>query len=457
MKNRYSGLLPQVHLWTDVFLLNVSFAVAYLVRFSAFSNTPDNRYFNLLLVGNLLWILSTYIFKTYQFTRLAYNINRQSLNVVKACIIHAALVLAFLYFTKQGEEYSRKQFGFTYTFFIFGAILARLFFLYAIKLYWQAGNNLRTYAVVGNEKSELGGLIDGFYNNRKELGYRKCGTFEVNNHADELVRLENFLENVQPDYIYCCLSEMDDSLVKGVIHLAQRQKTQVRLIPDFRGFVTNLASIEYHDMYPIIEVNTKPFSNVDEAIVKRVFDLSFSIIVMILGSPLFLLLMAVVKVSSPGPVFFLQERSGRWGKLFKVVKFRTMYQDAEKFGLQHSQGENDPRITPLGRILRRSRLDELPQFFNVFKGDMSIVGPRPLYKYDVEMLMKEAPHEFRVLLTVKPGITSIGQIKVGYASNMAENVERLRYDLEYLGKYNMMTDVSLIFQTVQVMMLGRGR
>ena len=455
MKNRYSGLLPKVHLWTDVVLLNVSFLLAFFVRFDAFSDVPDNRYINLLLVGNLIWVLSTYIFKTYQFNRLSYSITRQSLNVIKASAVHAACMLAYLYFTKQGEEYSRQQFLYTYSILAVSAISARIFMMYSIQLYRQAGYNFRTYAIVG--KGELAGLIDGFYNERKELGYKKCGTFEVRSHGNELERLEGFLEKEQPDYIYCCLSDMDDTMVKGVIHMAQRQKTQVRLVPDFRGFMTNMATIEYHDMYPVIQVSTKPFSSMEEATVKRVFDLTFSTIAMILGAPLFLLLMGVVAISSPGPVFFLQERSGRWGKLFKVMKFRTMYVDAEKFGLQHSQGDHDPRITPIGRILRRTRLDELPQFFNVFKGDMSIVGPRPLYKYDVDMLMQEAPHEFRKLLTLKPGITSIGQIKVGYASTVAENVQRLRYDLQYLRRYSMLTDVSLIFQTVQVMVLGRGR
>ena len=134
-----------------------------------------------------------------------------------------------------------------------------------------------------------------------------------------------------------------------------------------------------------------------------------------------------------------------------------MHVDADKMGMQHSQGDHDPRITPIGHFLRRSRLDELPQFLNVIKGDMSIVGPRPLYKYDVDMLMQAAPHEFKKILTVKPGITSIGQIKVGYATNVAENVSRLRYDLEYLGKYSLRQDISLVCQTVLVMMLGRGR
>ena len=455
MKNRSSGLLPKVHLWADIVLLNVSFILAYFTRFDSVSDFPDNRYVNLLLMGNLLWVLSTYLFKTYQFNRLSYSINRQTLNVIKASIVHAACALAFLYFTKQGEDYSRKQFLFTYSFFVISAIAARMLMLLAIQMYRQAGYNFRTYAIIGN--GELAGMIDGFYNDHKELGYKKCGVFGVHKSGNEMDRLESFLERVQPDYIYCCLSDMDDTLVKGVMHVAQRQKTQVRLVPDFRGFMTNLATIEYHDIYPVIQVNTKPFSSLEEATVKRVFDVTFATIVMIIGAPLFLLLMGVVAVSSPGPVFFLQERSGRWGKLFKVIKFRTMHADSEKFGLQHSQGDHDPRITPIGRILRRSRLDELPQFFNVLRGDMSIVGPRPLYKYDVDMLMKEAPHEFRKLLTVKPGITSIGQIKVGYASNVAENVQRLKYDLQYLRKYSMLTDVMLIFQTVQVMVLGRGR
>mgnify|MGYP000862260707 CR=1 FL=1 len=388
MKHRLSGVLPKVHLWADVGLLNASFLFAYLVRFDALSNMTDNRYFNLLLVSNLLWLLCTYLLKTYRFDRFSYSNNRQTLNVLKAAVIHGGMVLAYMYFTQQGEDYSRQQFAYSYTFFAISTVVARLFMLHLIQQYRQAGYNSKTYAVIG--KGDLAGMIDGFYSSRKELGFKKCGVFEIRKHTNEQERLEQFLEESEPDYIYCCLSDMDDKLVKSVIHVAQRQKTQVRLVPDFRGFMSNYASIEYHDMYPVIQVNTKPFSNVEEATIKRVFDLAFSCTVMVLGAPLFLMLILLVRISSKGPVFFLQERSGRWGKIFKVIKFRTMYADSEKFGMQHSQGDHDPRITPIGRILRRTRLDELPQFYNVFVGDMSIVGPRPLYKYDVDMLMAEA-------------------------------------------------------------------
>lgn len=454
MKNRYPGLLPKAHLWTDLVLLNGAFLFAYFVRFGDLANLFQNQYVNLLLVANLLWIFTIYVLKTYLFTRLSYNFNTQIGNLFKAVLIHAATIMAFLYLFKEGEAYSRQQFLMTYGAFMFMAISVRAATVLSLKLYRQAGYNYSRYAIVG--KGDLATLIRGFYNDRKELGYRFCGMFEFNNHSDELNSLEALMGNQKLDYVYCCLSEMSDEQVKGVIKLGERQKTQIRLVPDFRGFMTNMATIEYHDMYPIIQVNTKPFSSVNEQTLKRSFDLIFSSVVMLLGAPIFLSVMAAVKLTSKGPVFYRQKRCGQWGEMFEIYKFRSMCVDADKMG-QHSTGDSDPRITPIGRLMRKTRLDELPQFFNVLKGDMSVVGPRPLYKYDVDMLMEAEPHDFQRLLTVKPGITSIGQIHVGYADTVAKNVERLKYDLQYLKSYSVLEDINLIVKTMQVMVLGRGQ
>lgn len=454
MKNRFPGLLPKAHLWTDLVLLNGAFLLAYFVRFGDLVNLFQNQYVNLLLVANLLWIFTIYVLKTYLFTRLSYNFNTQIGNLFKAVLIHAATIMAFLYLFKEGEAYSRQQFLMTYGAFMFMAIGVRAATVLSLKLYRQAGYNYSRYAIVG--KGDLATLIRGFYNDRKELGYRFCGMFEFNNHSDELNSLEALMGNQKLDYVYCCLSEMSDEQVKGVIKLGERQKTQIRLVPDFRGFMTNMATIEYHDMYPIIQVNTKPFSSVNEQTLKRSFDLIFSSVVMLLGAPIFLSVMAAVKLTSKGPVFYRQKRSGQWGEMFEIYKFRSMCVDADKMG-QHSTGDSDPRITPIGRLMRKTRLDELPQFFNVLKGDMSVVGPRPLYKYDVDMLMEAEPHDFQRLLTVKPGITSIGQINVGYADTVAKNVERLKYDLQYLKSYSVLEDINLIVKTMQVMVLGRGQ
>jgi exopolysaccharide biosynthesis polyprenyl glycosylphosphotransferase len=455
MKNHYSGLLPKAHLWTDVVLLNVSFLIAFLIRFQDVSFFYEGNYVNLLLVANLVWIFTIHVLKTYLFTRLSYHFTVQLGNYFKAVTIHAAVMMGFLYLSKQGEEYSRYQFLLTYGLFIVLSTASRAAVVLFLKMYRQAGYNYNRYAIVG--KGELASLIREFYVERKELGYRFYGMFQFDSDDEKIESLESLVKEKQLDYLYCCLSEMSDDLVRQVIKLGERHKTQIRLVPDFRGFMTNMATIEYHDMYPIIQVNTKPFSSFNEQTTKRTFDLIFSVIVMILGAPVFFLVWAAIKITSPGPVFFKQQRSGRWGELFYIYKFRSMRTDAESMGLKHSQGDNDPRITPIGRILRKSRLDELPQFINVLKGEMSVVGPRPLYKYDVDMLMEAAPHDFQRLLTVKPGITSIGQINVGYADTVALNVERLKHDLKYLKSYSVFDDVQLIFRTVQVMVLGRGQ
>jgi putative colanic acid biosynthesis UDP-glucose lipid carrier transferase len=197
--------------------------------------------------------------------------------------------------------------------------------------------------------------------------------------------------------------------------------------------------------------------------VKRSFDITFSGIALIIGSPLLIILALITKLTSKGPIFYKSERIGLWGEKFHMFKFRSMHVNADEIadkllnGDKHSIGEHDPRITNWGRFMRKTRLDELPQFFNVIKGDMSIVGPRPLPQYDVDMLMDNSPDNFQKILSIKPGITSMGQIKFGYASNTEENVERMNFDLLYLNKYSLRTDLWLIFQTAKIMIQGKGK
>ncbi|WP_082489169.1 sugar transferase [Dyadobacter sp. Leaf189] len=230
-------------------------------------------------------------------------------------------------------------------------------------------------------------------------------------------------------------------------------------LPDrtFLMMFSNHFKVDQHGSHATIDYAERRKSEDWEDFVKRVFDIAFSLTVMLCGVPLFLLVMIMVKCSSRGPVFFLQTRTGRWGKPFRIIKFRTMYTDSAKYNLTHSLGKMDPRITPIGKFLRKTRLDELPQFLNVLIGEMSVVGPRPLHQVDVDMLMAQASHDFQRLLTLRPGITSIGQIKVGYATNAAENLKRLKYDIIYLDIYSLTTDLYLIWLTIQVVLTGKGR
>jgi lipopolysaccharide/colanic/teichoic acid biosynthesis glycosyltransferase len=189
--------------------------------------------------------------------------------------------------------------------------------------------------------------------------------------------------------------------------------------------------------------------------VKRSFDIAFSSVVMLLGLPVFLMVMLITKLTSKGPVFYKQERIGRNGVPFYIYKFRSMIVESEVHGPQ-TTSDDDPRITPWGNIMRKTHLDELPQFWNVLKGDMSIVGPRPERAHFIRQITEKAPAYLK-LLAIKPGITSIGQVNYGYAESVDEMVERAAMDLTYLKEVNFFTDMEIIFKTVGTMIGGKGK
>ena len=192
-----------------------------------------------------------------------------------------------------------------------------------------------------------------------------------------------------------------------------------------------------------------------QAIMKRLLDIIISISAMIVLLPLFIYVAIRVKFSSRGPVLYLQERVGYKGKIFTIRKFRSMYVNAETNGPRLSVN-NDHRITPWGRVMRRWKLDELPQLWNVLVGEMSIVGPRPEREFYIRQLkMKEQP--FEQLLEVKPGITSLGMINFGYADNLSEMAERMKYDQIYLQKKSLTLDMVIMVRTLKIIFTAKNR
>lgn len=229
---------------------------------------------------------------------------------------------------------------------------------------------------------------------------------------------------------------------------------RIKVIPDMYDILSGSVKMTSIFGTPLIEVNPEIMPAWQFSL-KRIVDVVVSTLALILLSPVFLAIAALVKWSSPGPVFFRQERIGKHGRPFEIIKFRSMVCDAERNGPQLSS-TTDPRITGIGRWLRRTRMDELPQFWNVLKGDMSLVGPRPERQHFIDAITEVAPH-YRHLHKVRPGITSWGQVKFGYAENVQQMVRRLKYDILYIENMSLAVDLKILAYTVLIILKGDGK
>ena len=466
MKNNYFKILNYLILdwiaaasaWTLFFYYrNVVVEKSFFVA--------SNTYFKGVIIISICWVLFYTIIgdykNIYRKSRLKELINTFLSSVIGTIIIFFA-VLIDDFIVNYNQYYFSFLVLFTYHFGL-TAVLRLITTNITInkiqnnKIFFNTliiGSNtkaIKLFNDIQNEYQTSGQKILGFINVDVKKEYL-LSNYTL--HLGELKSIKEIIKKYNIEDVIIAIESSEHKKISEILSHLEDTSVFIKIIPDMYDILSG--SVKINSIYgtPLIQIKHEILPQW-QIITKNIFDYLLAINFIIIFSPIYLILGLIVKLTSNGNIIFKQKRIGKNGVEFNIYKFRSMYNDAEKNGPQLSS-KKDNRITPFGRFMRKTRLDETPQFFNILKGDMSFVGPRPEREFYAKQILKIAPH-YKHIYKVKPGITSWGMVKYGYAENIDEMIQRLKYDIIYIENMSLLIDLKIIIYTILIILKGKGK
>jgi exopolysaccharide biosynthesis polyprenyl glycosylphosphotransferase len=450
----------------DVLAAMLAWFIFYVTRATWLEHKmfiPNSTFYLGISLVPIAYILFYYLQGTYLNVRRLYRLKIIQ-HTLFASIIGSVLIFFVLLLDDDVLSYRDYYYSFSVLFLshFFITLIPRLSLVtLMIHRLRQTGNGFSTVIIGGSERAlhVFKELDMQQYNVNAFIGYVNVNGSD---HAlqpempylGHVTSLEEILAEHHVDEVIVAIESSDHDRLHKILVKINDLRIIVKVLPDMYELLSG--SLKMTNIYGalFVELNRDVMPLWQQAI-KRFMDISLSIIAILVLLPLYLIAAVLVKFSSPGPIFFLQERIGLNNKPFQIIKFRTMYVNSEANGPQLSSS-NDARITPIGRFMRKTRLDEFPQFVNVILGHMSLVGPRPERQFYIDQIVQHEP-QYVLLNRVRPGITSWGQVKYGYAENVEQMLDRMKYDLLYINNRSIALDLKILFYTVAIVVKAKGK
>jgi putative colanic acid biosynthesis UDP-glucose lipid carrier transferase len=404
--------------------------------------------FYYLIYQTVAWSIIAFLIKFYEIYRFTTPVEITS-KLVQQGILFLLVIIAFFPFSKQVLFSGKAIALFMVASFTLITLFKYLLFYYLKKYRIVTGSNFRNAVIIGYTPESI--RLKELFETRNDYGYRFLGYFSDkksnSNIKGKLVDLQNYIIANNVDEIYCSLNEITNEQLKDLVDFADENNKVIKFIPDTKEIFSKNLKIEYYEFFPVLSLRKTMLHDPTTKAFKRIFDIFFSSVVIIgLLSWLTPLLALLIKIESSGPIFFKQGRPGIDEKEFFCYKFRSM---KINITTEREASKNDPRVTRIGRFLRKTSIDEMPQFLNVLLGEMSVVGPRP-HLWSQNKAYGNKIKKYMVRHYVKPGITGLAQVR-GFRGEIETDddmINRIKYDVFYIENWSLLLDIKIIVQTV---------